>query len=61
MILKNTKYMITDRSIYEDKKDLELEKGDFIAITIAAFTTLVPTLLLVFIIFGIVIFLLFGR
>ncbi len=61
MILKNARDLFIDRSIDIDKKDLELEKGDFSAIVIAAFVTLMPTLLLVFGIFAFFIILLFSR
>lgn len=61
MLLKNTKDFFIDRDLDDDKKDLELEKGDFTAMTIAAFVTLMPALLLVFGLFAFVIFLMFGR
>ena len=61
MIIKNTKELFLDRNIDKDKKDIDLEKGDFTAILIAAFTTLFPALLAVFGFFAFVIFFLFMR
>jgi len=61
MLLKNTKDLFIERNIDDDKKDLNLEKGDFTAMIIAAFITLMPALLLVFGLFALVIFLMFGR
>ncbi len=48
MLLKNTKDLFIERNLDDDKKDLNLEKGDFTAMIIAAFITLMPSLLLVF-------------
>jgi len=61
MLLKNTKDLFIERNLDDDKKDLNLEKGDFTAMIIAAFITLMPALLLVFGLFALVIFLMFGR
>ena len=61
MFLKNTKNLFKDRNLDDDKKDIDLEKGDFAAIVIASFMTLMPTLLLVFGFFALAIFFLFGR
>lgn len=61
MLLKNTKDFFIERNLDDDKLDINLEKGDFTAMVIAAFITFIPTLLLVFGIFALVIFLLFGR
>ncbi len=61
MLLKNTKDLFIERNLDDDKKDLSLEKGDFTAMIIAAFITLMPALLLVFGLFALVIFLMFGR
>ena len=59
MFLKNTKSLFIDRNLDDDKKDIDLEKGDFTAMVIAALTTQAPALLLVFGFFALVIFLLF--
>ncbi|HBB29331.1 MAG TPA: hypothetical protein DC000_08805 [Clostridiales bacterium] len=61
MLLKNTKDLFIERNLDDDKKDLNLEKGDFTAMIIAAFITLMPALLLVFGLFALVIFLMFRR
>ena len=60
MLLKNTKDLFVNRNLDDDKKDIDLEKGDFTAMVIAALTTLMPALLLVFGFFALVIFLLFA-
>ena len=61
MLIKNTKKLFIDRYLDDDKIDIDLEKGDFTAMLMAAFVTLMPTLLLVFGIFALIIFLMFGR
>lgn len=48
-----------DKKIDDSKGDIDLEKGDFTAIVIAALTTLMPTLLIVLGIFALAILLLF--
>lgn len=61
MLIKNTKKLFIDRYLDDDKIDIDLEKGDFTAMLMAAFVTLMPTLLLVFGIFALIIILMFGR
>ena len=61
MLIKNKKKLFVDRYLDDDKIDIDLEKGDFTAMLMAAFVTLMPTLLLVFGIFALIIILMFGR
>ena len=57
-MLKNKHELFYDRKI-DDSKDINLEKGDFTAIVIAALATLMPTLIVVLVIFALAILLLF--
>lgn len=61
MLIKNSINLFIDKQLDDDKINIDLEKGDFTAMLIAAFTTLVPALLLVFGMFALVIFIMFGR
>lgn len=42
-----------------DKKDVELEKGDFLALMIAAGITMLPVLIGIFVLFGLIAWIMF--
>lgn len=60
MFFKNLDNVLKEKTLDNDKKGDLFEKGDFIAMMIAAFLTLFPVLLFVFLIFGIVSYALFA-
>lgn len=56
MLLNRFKTIIQCREIDLDKYKLDLEKNDLLAIIIAAFTSMLPVILLVFSIFSLLVF-----
>lgn len=58
-MFKKTKDMLSKKELDEDKKDVELEKGDFLAIMIALSYYMVPVLIGIFAFIALLIWFLF--
>lgn len=58
-MFKRLKDSLKKKEIDQDKRDVEFEKGDFLALTIAAAMTMLPVLFGIFAIFGLIAWLMF--
>ncbi len=53
------KETLAKKELAPDKRDVEFEKGDFLALTIAAAMTMLPVLFGIFALFGLIAWLMF--
>ncbi|MDN5352856.1 MAG: hypothetical protein PWQ12_1777 [Clostridiales bacterium] len=59
-MFQRIKDILKKKELDPDKRDVELEKGDFLAIMIAAALTMFPVLIGIFALFGFLAWVLFG-
>ncbi|MCA0386794.1 MAG: hypothetical protein LCH34_14685 [Firmicutes bacterium] len=58
-MFKRFKETLVKKEIDKDKRDVEFEKGDFLALSIAAAMTMFPVLIGIFALFGLIAWLMF--
>ena len=58
-MFKRFKETLVKKEIDKDKRDVEFEKGDFLALSIAAAMTMFPVLIGIFALFGLIACLMF--
>jgi len=58
-MFKRLKDSLKKNEIDQDKRDVDFEKGDFLALTIAAAMTMLPVMFGIFAIFGLIAWLMF--
>ncbi|WP_281095563.1 hypothetical protein [Fusibacter bizertensis] len=58
-MFKKFRETMAKKELAPDKRDVEFEKGDFLALTIAAAITMIPVLIGIFALFGLIAWLMF--
>ena len=58
-MFKKIKEILKKKELDEDKKSVDFEKGDFLALTVAAMMTMLPVLLGIFAFFGLITWIIF--